>query len=728
MSDSQKMIDFARSNNFSFFPVFPGTKKPVIKWDEFQNCHPSEEKYSSWSQQWPNMNVGIVTGKISDLIVVDLDTYKWEIDRSQFELPKTFSVRSGWGGVHYYYSYPDGETVKNSVGIFPHVDIRWEGWYVVGPYSIHESWKIYEIIDDNGGKFAPCPAWVYEIQKEKSLNQLSTEIVHTEGTRNNSMTQIIGRELHNCEKEDLPKIWENFKLQNRIYNSPPLPESELKVIFDSIASREMKAQKEKEDTQIHKCMEILESNGRFILDQVWDSCYVLKSEKSQKILPVESTSFRDYMQGMFHRQYKNALSGNMLSCIVSLSRCRADEAQEYQQVEIRILKYENAILYDLNDSDNNCISIDESGWRILKENPGYFRRTKNTKEQILPNIHWDLSLLWKYVNISDLNMRVLIMSAIVAMFIPDIQHPLLMVHWAKGSAKSTFLSVLKKLIDPSSKSLLNLPWESNQLIHTFLNDYLLVYDNISRISPDTSDDLCRAVSGGSLSKRKLHTDSDDIIYTFRKCVCVNGINLEATQPDLLQRSIVVELDPIGTDKRISEETFWKNFNADLPYILWGIFDILSKSILIEKTIHEGDIPLQRLADFSKWWEAISRALGHDSGLFGALFEKNLNTHDEVVLNSNMVASILREYMEWRHHWEGTATELRNVLYDIAYSRGESRYFPTTPQGLTNQLNRLKDNLANVWIIFDTHHSGNRTITITNTSDSAKKTPEPFKLV
>ena len=45
-----------------------------MKWKEFQYRHPTEEEVADWWDKWPDANIGIVTGKISNLVVFDLDT------------------------------------------------------------------------------------------------------------------------------------------------------------------------------------------------------------------------------------------------------------------------------------------------------------------------------------------------------------------------------------------------------------------------------------------------------------------------------------------------------------------------------------------------------------------------------------------------------------------------------------------------------------------------------
>jgi bifunctional DNA primase/polymerase-like protein len=102
------------------------------------------EKYFPSSYQG---NVGIITGKASSLVVVDLDSpahVPWVVERFG---NTPFIVQTGKQGFHFYYRYPDGETsIGNRVRLWGRqIDLRADGGYVVGPPSIHpQTGKAYQ--------------------------------------------------------------------------------------------------------------------------------------------------------------------------------------------------------------------------------------------------------------------------------------------------------------------------------------------------------------------------------------------------------------------------------------------------------------------------------------------------------------------------------------------------------------------------------------------------------
>lgn len=87
---------------WSVIPVRKKDKKPLIAWKSYQNNPPTIDEVENWQKQYPEANIGIVTGRVSNLVVVDIDAGS---DASSLDLPLTYTVKTG-RGLHYYYKYP----------------------------------------------------------------------------------------------------------------------------------------------------------------------------------------------------------------------------------------------------------------------------------------------------------------------------------------------------------------------------------------------------------------------------------------------------------------------------------------------------------------------------------------------------------------------------------------------------------------------------------------------
>lgn len=104
-----------------------------------------------WWNEPPFANIGIATGSISDLLVVDIDISlkkdgfsSLKILEHEFgKLPHSLRVRTGSGGVHIYLQMPE-HSVKCSVErLGKGLDVRADGGYVIAPPSVHISGKTY---------------------------------------------------------------------------------------------------------------------------------------------------------------------------------------------------------------------------------------------------------------------------------------------------------------------------------------------------------------------------------------------------------------------------------------------------------------------------------------------------------------------------------------------------------------------------------------------------------
>lgn len=212
-------------------------KVPLINWKEYQQRKPTEEEIDKWFEDFPEAQIWAVTGKISWLIVVDVEKW-WDVSW----LPET-AISKTWGGwYHYYYKF--NSPYKNKTRIKELTDIRWDWWYVVLPPSETTKWKYSWFKKANPVMF---PYWLFkEEKKEVEQQKVETEYEWAwEWGRNDAMTRYLWHliaKIHPTEWDSI--AWLMFKEANK-KNSPPLDEHELKSIFDSITWAERNSNKER---------------------------------------------------------------------------------------------------------------------------------------------------------------------------------------------------------------------------------------------------------------------------------------------------------------------------------------------------------------------------------------------------------------------------------------------------------------------------------------------------
>jgi hypothetical protein len=230
-------------------------KRAMIAWKEFQTRHPTIEEVSTWFTNWPEANIGIVTGKISNLVVFDLDSeHAVQYAEDEGGFPDTVKAKTG-KGYHIYVQHP-GFEVKNDVRKELDIDLRGDGGYVAAPPSIHGSGRQYEW-EEGFSIFeidpAECEPWMIDYlkavtensskpapKKPPKLADSANKAIKSddgdsyadilingaqEGMRNHTATKLIGHLLGKGIDES--ETWELVKQWNIGKNNPPLDETEL---------------------------------------------------------------------------------------------------------------------------------------------------------------------------------------------------------------------------------------------------------------------------------------------------------------------------------------------------------------------------------------------------------------------------------------------------------------------------------------------------------------------
>jgi len=130
-------------HGFYVFPLKPKSKAPLTP-NGFKDASNNREVIKAWWEKYPSANIGIATGEVSNLMVIDVDG---EYPDTFPCIPKTATVKTK-KGYHLYLKYPKGQMIKSRTKIDGHdVDVRANGGYIVAPPSIHPDGGCYEFID-----------------------------------------------------------------------------------------------------------------------------------------------------------------------------------------------------------------------------------------------------------------------------------------------------------------------------------------------------------------------------------------------------------------------------------------------------------------------------------------------------------------------------------------------------------------------------------------------------
>lgn len=157
---------------FKYFLV--KDKTPIDSGSWKTNAKEEPEDLRNGANGW-----GIPTGKEAGFWVLDFDNKhggmdKYEELRTQGLLPDTYTVTTRSSGRHLYFKYPRDGKIKQTQGLFPGVDTRSDGGYVVAAGS-----EGYE--GDDGG-ILETPDWLLKLVQIFDNNETGKILKETEYT------------------------------------------------------------------------------------------------------------------------------------------------------------------------------------------------------------------------------------------------------------------------------------------------------------------------------------------------------------------------------------------------------------------------------------------------------------------------------------------------------------------------------------------------------------------
>ncbi len=258
---------------YSVIPLGERSKRPPqgFRWDEFARRRASAESVGRYFAANPAANFGVVCGRVSNLLVVDIDV-KHADPAGAMELAElvAFSVpdpsrpaptaETGSGGFHVYFA---SSAVQTSIGIDPAalgipgatpsaagcgatVDLKSERSYVVAPPSLHpDTGRAYRWIVPPvpAIDLPPCPDWLLAAGRRPGQARSSEEweraLEPAQGSRHGSALSVAGLLLSRLP-EDLwrPVAVPLVRAWNAVHVVPPLPDRELDVILRDLMRKE----------------------------------------------------------------------------------------------------------------------------------------------------------------------------------------------------------------------------------------------------------------------------------------------------------------------------------------------------------------------------------------------------------------------------------------------------------------------------------------------------------
>lgn len=223
-------------SGWSILPVRPEEKRPFMtNWLQYTKTRATRTMVENWLNTLSGAGIGAVTGKISNMIVLDVERdCPYKIEDLLRKYPTQMIAKSGSGGYHLFYQYPTNVSrVSNRVRIFDGADLRADGGFIVLPPTQHPNGNRYEWL--KRGPLGAFPQSLLDLRSEPTSGSEGwiSEALRgvSEGGRNDTCARLAGYFFKKGMNAD---IVEALLMDWNEKNDPPLPAREVRTTIKSI--------------------------------------------------------------------------------------------------------------------------------------------------------------------------------------------------------------------------------------------------------------------------------------------------------------------------------------------------------------------------------------------------------------------------------------------------------------------------------------------------------------
>lgn len=262
MEGSMHLINFAKelqANSIIAIPLQTRGKAPLAGMSWKNRSKPlSKEEIALIEEK--NLNVGTLTGPVNKIIVIDIDPKNGGVESFEalekeigpIKEESSYVVKTGSGGWHIYFAYPEKEIIPSRV-LRPGIDLKSDGGYVVSPYSIHPNGNQYLPLPDYDNKsffddpLKPLPDKFLKLLLQYNQKTPCRDVAMsppllkkavTEGGRNQTLFKIGSAIRNHLMSPDAVKF--ALSSENKFRCSPPIGEDEVNRISESVLKYEPK--------------------------------------------------------------------------------------------------------------------------------------------------------------------------------------------------------------------------------------------------------------------------------------------------------------------------------------------------------------------------------------------------------------------------------------------------------------------------------------------------------
>ncbi len=359
----------------------------------------------------------------------------------------------------------------------------------------------------------------------------------------------------------------------------------------------------------------------------------------------------------------------------------------------------NTHWWDLGREDWKMVKITADGWEITTDCPIKFAHSESKSDLPLPAKNPEMNGMdpfWEIINVAKED-RCLIAGFMLGSMLSTAPCFGLGLYGGQGTAKSGISANIRGILDPrpADSDTLN-DGNVDDLGVVCLEQWIPIFENMSYISAEVSDKLCRLTTKLSVTTREFFTNLGIISYSVRRPWIINGLNNVCSRGDLAERSIPVSLlpAPVG-DERKRLKWIEEKFSACQPHIMALLLDAATEAIFnaeaARKFLSKEGL-YHRMADALEWITAGEPILGFPAGSFIRRLNELQQDAGHLTLDGNPVLVAIESLLGSRGYWKGSMTDILQEMWDEDSAHKRDKHLPQTAIAVGNWITRNIDQL------------------------------------
>ena len=427
----------------------------------------------------------------------------------------------------------------------------------------------------------------------------------------------------------------------------------------------------------HNLVEFASKNILDVIISDTDSSQIfglIEINDHKEVLNLGTNQAVEWLTSQYYTQSEEFHGHDMYEQVLNLirSKARFNRSIKHEAINKRVASDKDSCYIDLGNDEFKLVKIDSNEVKIVdhSERTPKFSRSKSQTVMPTPTLLIEDSPLEEFAKLVRMEDDKIFLPHLITMLLPHIATPIMFITGQEDSAKSIRSALIKKLIDPSGNKLEeqlgSFGRNTDDISVHFANNYLSVFDNVSYISHENSDTLCKAITGSSYSKRKNYEDSEEVILKYQRKIILTGIGVNIEHSDLARRTIHYFTKRITQQERKTVDEVNEKFKSIQSQVLGQICNVMQQAYKIYPDVSKEIKEIPGMADFAIWGECISRALGRESNDFITTYKARLEENSQLLNENNCIIPFIES--------EFSGTDQQEITYQVGMWHGKLSSF------------------------------------------------------